>query len=95
MRQYTDAMPTDCNDGEFAAAASGQSLQLASGGRIATRCANNGGNGWPWTFTRGRSNNNHDAGQGSSTILPPSPPASIRVWTSRAATRGRRSTTTG
>jgi hypothetical protein len=37
----------------------------------------------------------HDAGQGSSTILPPNPPASIRAWTSRAAARGRRSMTTG
>ena len=37
----------------------------------------------------------HDAGHGSSTILPPSPPASIRAWTSRAAARGKRSMTTG
>src|SRR5271166_2667082 len=35
------------------------------------------------------------AGQGTRTILPPSPPASMRVWTSRAAARGRRSMTTG
>ena len=27
----------------------------------------------------------HEAGHGSSTILPPNPPASIRAWTSRAA----------
>src|SRR4051794_16064075 len=35
------------------------------------------------------------AGQGSKTILPPRPPASIRSCTSRAADRGKRSITIG
>jgi hypothetical protein len=36
-----------------------------------------------------------DASQGSSTILPPSPPASIRAWTFFAAASGSRPITTG
>lgn len=39
--------------------------------------------------------NGQMASQGSSTILPPSPPASIRSWTFLAAASGSRSTTTG
>jgi hypothetical protein len=46
-------------------------------------------------LTRRRPALGHDAGHGNSTILPPSPPASMRACTSRAAARGRRSMTTG
>src|ERR1700722_5905275 len=37
----------------------------------------------------------HYADQGSNTILPPSPPLSMRAWTSLAAASGSRSITTG
>jgi hypothetical protein len=36
-----------------------------------------------------------DTSHGSSTILPPSPPASIRAWTFFAAANGSRAITTG
>jgi hypothetical protein len=37
----------------------------------------------------------HYADQGNKTILPPTPPLSMRAWTSLAAASGSRSITTG
>ncbi len=42
-----------------------------------------------------RAPNTYQADQGSNTILPPSPPRSMRAWTSLAAESGSRSITTG
>ena len=60
---------------------------------VPAHCTNRDAEQWKARFHSRRSYSG--SGQGSSTIFPPRPPASIRSWTSRAAASGRRSTTTG